>query len=140
MRTVDAFGSSYMENESKGDKKKSLSIKKYLNKIRPYLSNMINYFKTQGEWKIELTMAIDFMLDSKDSKDSNETSLHIKSNNIEIMIGNETDEINEDLFESLLQRYKEELEESIRGSSLLHNGVDLLYYKLHKISLNRSES
>ena len=140
MRTVDAFGSSYIEYESKGDKKKSLSIKKYLNRIRPYLSDMINYFKTQGEWKIELTMAVDFMLDSEDSKDSNETSLHIKSNNIEIMIGNETDEINEDLFESLLQRYKEELEESIRESSLLYNGVDLLYYKLHKISLNRSES
>ena len=49
MRTVDAFGSSYIEYESKGDKKKSLSIKKYLNRIRPYLSDMINYFKTQGE-------------------------------------------------------------------------------------------
>ena len=38
--------------------------------------------------------------DSKDSKDFNETSLHKKSNNIEIMISNETDEIIEELFES----------------------------------------
>ena len=38
--------------------------------------------------------------DSKDSKDFHETSLHKKSNNIEIMISNETDEIIEKLFES----------------------------------------
>ena len=46
------------------------------------------------------------------SKDSDETrTMHIKSNNIEIMIGNETGKINEELFEGLLQRYKEGLEE-----------------------------
>ena len=59
-------------------------------------------------------MGIDFFKDSKDSKNSkdskdfkgsNETSLHIESNNIEIVIGNETDEVIEELFESLLQRY-----------------------------------
>ena len=37
--------------------------------------------------------------------------MHTKSNNIEIMMGNETDEIIEDLFESLLQNYQEGLEE-----------------------------
>ena len=75
--------------------------------------------------------------DSKGFKDSNETSLHIKSNNIEVIIGNETDEIIEELFESLLQRCQEGLEESMRGRYLFYNGVDLLYYKLHEISLNR---
>ena len=84
-------------------------------------------------------MEIDFM-PSKDSKDSNETSLHIKSINIEIMIGNETDEIIEELFQSLLQRYQEGLEESMRGSNLFYNGVNLLYYKLHKIIQNRGRS
>ena len=76
-------------------------------------------------------MVIDF-ISSEDSKDSNETSMHIKRNNIEIMIGNETNEIIEELFESLLQRYQEGLEESMRGSNFFNNGVDLLYYKLHK--------
>ena len=85
--------------------------KEYLNKIRPYLSDRINDLKTQGEWKIELTVTINFMSskdskdsnDYKDDKDSNETNLHIKRNNIEIMIDNETDEITEELFESFLQ-------------------------------------
>ena len=40
------------------------------------------------------------------SKDSNETCImNTKSNNIEIMMGNEADEIIEKLSESLLQKY-----------------------------------
>ena len=52
--------------------------------IRPYLSDIINDHKTQGEWKIQVTMAIIFI----SSKGSNETrTMHTKSNNIEILIG-----------------------------------------------------
>ena len=48
-------------------------------------------------------MAINFI----SFKDPNETRpMHTKSDNIEIMIGNETDEVTEELFNSLLQRYK----------------------------------
>ena len=75
--------------------------------IRQDLSDVINDHKTQGEWKIQLTMTINFI----SSKDSNETcTMHTKSDNIKLMIGNETDEIIKKLFESLLQRYQEELE------------------------------
>ena len=35
---------------------------------------------------------------------------------------------------------KNNLEESIRGSELVFDSVDSLYYKLHKIKLNRSGS
>ena len=43
------------------------------------------------------------------SKDSNETrTMYSKSNNIQIMIGYEADEITEELFESFLQIYQEE--------------------------------
>ena len=58
--------------------------------------------------EIQLTMIINFI----SSKDSDETrTMHIKSNNIEIMMGNEPGKVIEELFESLLQRYKEGLEE-----------------------------
>ena len=56
------------------------------------------------------------------------------------MIGNETDEIIRELFESLLQRYQRDLEEKLKGSEFVFDSVDLLCYKLHKISLNRNES
>ena len=36
-------------NKSRGDKDKTLSIKEYLNMIKPYLRNIINDHKTQGE-------------------------------------------------------------------------------------------
>ena len=79
------------------------------------------------------------------SKDSDETrTMHTKSNNMEIMMGNETDEIIKELFEYLLQKYQEGLEESkgkeerkTKGSDFVFDSVHLLLYKLDKISLNR---
>ena len=86
--------------------------------IKPYLSDIINDHKTQGkwrihsgnkivehkaqsEWKIQLTMAINFI----SSKDSDETcTMHTKSNNAEIMMGSEADEIIEELFESFFAK------------------------------------
>ena len=71
------------------------------------------------------------------SKDSDEIyTMQTKSNDIEIMMGNETDEITEERFESLLQKYQEGLEEKMRGSKFVFDSVDLLHYNLHKISLN----
>ena len=65
--------------------------------------------------------------------------MHTKSGNIEIMMGSETDEIIEDLFKSLLQKYQEGLEESMKGSEFIFDSVDALYYNLNKISLSRGE-
>ena len=49
VRLGNAFSSNYIEYESRGDKDKTLSIEEYLDKIRPYLSNIINDLKTQAE-------------------------------------------------------------------------------------------
>ena len=100
-----AFNINYIRYESKGDKDKILTISEYLDVIRPYLIDMINDHKNQSEWKIQLITAISF-ISSKPNSD--ETSImHTKSNNIEIMIGSDTDEVIENLFKSLLQRYQE---------------------------------
>ena len=51
------------------------------------------------------------------SKDFEEThTMYSKSNNIEVMMVNETDKIIEELFDSFSQRYHKSLEESIRES------------------------
>ena len=52
IRTNSAFHNNYIRYEIKGDKDKISSIKEYLNMIRPYLRDVINDHKTQGEWKI----------------------------------------------------------------------------------------
>ena len=95
------------------DKFKFLSVKEYLDMIRQYLSDIINDHKTHTDWKIQLTMEINFI----SSKDSNETrTMHTTSDNIEIIIGNETDGIVKNLFESPLQKYQEGLKKSLKGS------------------------
>ena len=82
-------------------------------------------------------MAINFV----SSKDSDETrTVHTKSNNVEIMIGSETDEVIKNLFESFLQKYQEGLEESMRGSEFVYDSVDVLYHNLNKASLSRGGS
>ena len=62
-----------------------------------------------------------------------------KSDNIEIMMGRETNEVIEELFETLLQQYQKNLEESMRGSEFFFDSVNLLYYYLNKTSLNRGK-
>ena len=149
--TNGAFNTNYIQYESKGNKDKILTTSEYLDMIRPYLSDIITdhktqdewkihlgntktEHKTQGEWKIHLTMAINFI----SSKDSDETrTMHAKSDNVEIIMGNETDESIEGIFESLLQRYQEGLEESVRGSKFIFDSVNALYYDVNKISLSR---
>ena len=145
-----AFDGNYIQYESKGDKEKNLSLKRYLKMFKPYLSDLINNHKTHGlvryhsggkswpektssEWKIQLTMAINFI----SSKDSDETrTMHTKSNDVEIIIGSETNEIIMELFKSFLQKYKE----SMRGTEFVYDSIDVLYYDLNKVSLSRGGS
>ena len=56
------------------------------------------------------------------------------------MTGSDTNEVIEILLESLLQKYQTNLEEKMRGSEFVFDGVNALYYDLHKISLNRGGS
>ena len=82
----------------------------------PYLEKMINNHKTtitdsndlSGVWKIQLTMRINFVssLDPEKIRVMNS-----KSDNIEIMMGTETDDIIKELFEYFLKRYQKNLEE-----------------------------
>ena len=51
------------------------------------------------------------------------------------MMGNEIDEIIEQLFETLLRKYQERLEEKMWGCEFIFDSIDLLYYNLRKISL-----
>ena len=112
-----------------------INDRKTSKKLRVHSSNEVIDYETQfEEWKIQLTMSINFI----SSKDSDETrNMHTKSDNIEIMMGSETDDIIDELFNFFLQKYQEGLEESMRRSEFIFDSVDLLYYNLQKISLNK---
>ena len=115
-----------------------LTISEYLDMIRPYLVDMINDHKNQSEWKIQLSVEINYISSAPDSDETR--IMHTKSNSIEIMIGSDTNEVIEELFKSLLQSYQENLEEKMSSSDFVFDAVNVLHYHLNKVSLSRGGS
>ena len=124
-RFTTAFNSNYIEYRSNGDKDKILSIEEHLHEIKPHLADTKNEHKNKDEWKIQISMSLNFV----SSKDSNEVrTMYAKSNNADVLIGNTTDIIFAyDIFESTLKRYQSWLEESMRGSEFVYGCVNELF-------------
>ena len=53
------YNNNFVQYESKGDK--ILSIQEYLALIEKYLKKLINQYKKEGEWKIQLIAEINFI-------------------------------------------------------------------------------
>ena len=68
-----------------------LSVEEYLDEIRPCLRDIINDLKQSHIWKIQLTINTNF-ISRKDDYDEG-CVMHSKSDNIEIMLSDVTDEI-----------------------------------------------
>ena len=130
------YNNNYIQYESKGDK--ILTLKEYLALIENYLRELINYYKNKGKWKLQLIAEINFISLRPGSDETR--IMHTRSDNEEFMNGDDTDEIIKGLFESLLQKYEENLQDKMRGSDFEFDGVNFLYYDYNKISLNRGGS
>ena len=85
---------------------------------------MIEEYKLKGEWKIQLTAEINF-ISLKPGSDKIRT-MHTRSDNIEIMIVDDNDDIIEELFKSFLQKYEEKLQNKMRGLDFEFDGVNFL--------------
>ena len=66
--------------------------------------------------------------------------MYTRSDNVEIMFGDDNDDIIEQLFESFLQKYEENLQNKVKGSDFEFDGVNFLYYDFIKTSINRGGS
>ena len=62
------------------------------------------------------------------------------SNNKEILFNDKPDEVIKKLFKSLINRYQNNLQTSMKSSDFVFDCVYLLYYKCHKINPNRGGS
>ena len=130
------YNGNYVQYESKGDE--ILTLKEYLALIEKYLRELINYFKNKGEWEVQLTAEINFI---SLKPGSDETRIvHTRSDNIEIMIGDDNDDIIEERFKSFIQKYEENLQNKMRGSDFEFDGVNFLCYDFNEISLYRGGS
>ena len=106
--------------------------------IKPYLSDLINDHKaietSSNEWKIQINMHINFV----SSNDTGEIrTVFVWSDNEEIRLGNETDDIVKRLINSFLNNYQKEELILRNGSNFVFEGVGLLSYHIHKTSLKR---
>ena len=94
-----AFDGSYILCESRGDKDNMLALFEYFHKVIPYLKDMIDDYKSKGEWKIQLTMRIIFVsfIDNNDTRE-----MHTKSDNITKMNGTDTSDVINELIDSFI--------------------------------------
>ena len=111
------YNKNYAQYESKRDK--ILSLKEYLNLMEKYLREPIEEYKLKGEWKAQLTIEVNF-ISLKPGSDKTRI-MYTRSDNVEIMFGDDSDDIIEQLFESLLKKYEENLKE------FEFDGVKFLY-------------
>ena len=63
-----------------------------------------------------------------------------KSDNVEIIMIIKTEYITEAPLESFFKNYQKKLEDKMKDRDFVFEGVDLLYYSLHKTTLKRGAS
>ena len=127
----------YIEYKNNSDKNRILSAEEYLNKIIPYLKGVINNLKKSDTWKIQSTITINFI--SSEDDNNEKRVMHSKSDNIKIIVSDEADQVIKKVFDSLKNRYQNNLK-SMRSSEFVFDCIQLLYYKYHKVNLNRRGS
>ena len=130
------YNKNYAQYESEGDK--ILSLKEYLNLIEKYLRELIEEYKLKGEWKVQLTIEVSFISLKPGSHETR--IMYTRSDNIEIMFGDDNDDIIEQLFESLLKKYEENLQNKMRGLKFEFDGANFLYCDFNKTGINRGGS
>ena len=130
------YNGNYVQYKSKGSK--ILTLKEYLTLIEKYLRELIEKYKLKGELKVQLIAEINFISLKPGSDETH--IMHTRSDNIEIIIGDNNDDTIEELFKSFSKKYGENLQNKMRGSDFEFDGVNFLYYDFNKISLNRGGS
>ena len=106
-RVNNFWNNNYIKYESNGDKNRNLSQDEYLNKIEPYLRNIIIDLQNSDTKKIQLANAINF-ISSKDVEE--DCVMHSGSNNIKCTSYNDVNGVVDELFEPLRSRFQENLE------------------------------
>ena len=100
------WNNNYIEYESNSNKNRNLSLAECLNKLKPFLRNIINNLQNSDAWKIQLTIAINF-ISSKGAKE--ERVIHSSSSNIKLTPYSDANDVIDQLVESFRSRYQKNL-------------------------------
>ena len=110
---------------------------RYLSMDEPYLTNVIIYLQNSDTWKIQLTIAINF-ISSKNSEE--ERVMHSSKDNIKLTSNSDINDVIEKRFSSLCSNDHDGLETSMKESDFIFDLVQLMYYKCHKVNFKRRDS
>ena len=135
--------------------------------IRPYLRDLINEYKptvelnnnnnnnnnsnngnnnndsnsnnnNRAEWKIQVKMQ-NSCISTKSFEETR--NIYTKREPLKIFMGNDTKDVIDKLYNTLLQRFQQSKEKSNeRGSEFISNSVELLYYHFQRTDIRRAES
>ena len=155
IRSDGGFGgrrNNFIEYKGRGDRYENLSPEEYLNIIRPYLRDLINDHKPTTESNDEAN-------DSNAEREERKVQLVMQNNCIsiknfehtrtiysaselaEIILGSDTEDVIDRLFDTTLERFQEVIVTSQKtGSEFTRESVGLLYYYFMKIRIRRAES
>ena len=105
--------------------------------MKPDLTNIIIDLQESDTWKIQLTIAINF-ISWKDAKE--ERLMHSKSNKTKFTSYIDANEVIDKLSESLRSIYQGNLETSMEVSEFIFDSVQLMYYKCHRVNFRGHDS
>ena len=61
MRASNFWRNNFIGYESNGNKNKRLSVEEFVNKVRPYLKDIVYNLKKPGTWESKITIEINFI-------------------------------------------------------------------------------
>ena len=132
-RVSNFWNNNYIEYDSNGDKNRNLPLDRFLNKIKSYLKNIIINLQNSDRWKIQLTIAINYISSNNPEV---ERVVHLSSGNIKFTPYSDVNDVIDKFFKSLRSGYRENLETSMKGSDFIFDSVQLMYRKCHEVNFN----
>ena len=134
--TKESFIGNYQYYEIRVYKEKNLSLKQYLYMTTPNLAELINERKnnTRSEQKLQLIMAVNFSY----TTDNGTRTFYVRSNNVEIRPASDTNYVIIQLFESFLNKYKQEENILRNGSNYSFGSAEIVGIHFHNIKLKEA--
>ena len=128
----ESFDGNYQMYTCRGDKERNMYINEYLEKIKLYLIVLINEKKTSSH-KIQLDIATNLI----HSTESDRITFYLKSKNIVCLPSDDSEDILNQLIDSLLEYFDDELMVCRTDSSYVFESIERFSIHFHKIDLKR---
>ena len=133
--TSSIFNKGYQRYHFRGDETRSMSVKSYIDTIKPCLAMLIDENKVD-----EQKMQVDIGFNMKHIDDKRRITHFSKSDNVICMPSSDTNQILDHLLTSLYERYQVDLRTSRTSGGFVSESVEEFNMHFHKIDLRRGAS